>query len=172
MFEIVGQEISGTSYTHVEVGFDDMMSTFKDAKTLYFKREFRPKFELETYVKKMLVRNISDSEKLLELYVSEYADEYNRKSRLFINEVKRAMKNPRFTDMLDITKVNFISDKTIGTEDGLEYEYEIIKFDKIIKFNGSYVIKFIAKPIINGDNIFEKYKLADLEERYLNKEAK
>lgn len=172
MFEIIGQEMSGTSYTHLEISFDDMMSTFKDKKSLYFQREVRPKFELESYVQKMLVRNISDDEKLLELYVSIYTDEYNRKSRLFINEVKRAMKNPRFTDMLEITKINFISDKTIGSEDGLEYEYEIVKFDKIVEFNGSYVIKFIAKPIVNGDNIFEKYKLEELEERYLHKKAK
>jgi hypothetical protein len=172
MFELVGQEMSGTSFTHVEMSFDDMMSTFKDKKTLFFQRELRPKFELESYVQKMLVRNISNDEKLLELYVSAYTDEYNRKSRLFINEIKRAIKNPRFTDMLDITKVNFITDKAIGSADGLEYEYEIKKFDKIIEFNGSYVIKFIAKPIVNGDNIFEKYKLAELEERYRLKKAK
>jgi len=172
MFEIIGQEMTGTSFTHVEIPFDDMMSEFKDVKTLFVVRESKPKFEIEFYAKKMLVRNISDTEKLLEFYVSEYPDEYNRKSRLFLSDVKKCIKNPRFSDLLEINKVGFISDKTIGCDDGLEYEYEITNFHKIVKFNGFYVIKFKAKPIINGEDVFSKYKLDELEERYENKEAK
>ena len=172
MFEIVGQEMSGTSFTHIEVPFDDMMSEFKDIKTIFAIRDSKPKFQIEDYTKKMLVRNISETEKLLEFYVSEYPDEYNRKSRLFINDVKKCITNPRFSDLLEINKVGFISDKTIGCDDGLEYEYEITKFHKIVKFNGFYVIKFKATPIIDGDNVFTKYKLDELEERYEKKEAK
>ena len=172
MFDMIGQETTATTFTHVNITFDDMMSTFKDKKTIFIQREFRAKFNIEDYVKKLIVRDISEEEKLLEFYVSAYPDEYNRKSRLFINEIKKAIKNPRFSDSLDIEKVIFITDKAIGVDDGLEYEYQIEKFDKIIEFNGSYVIKFVAKPIINGDNIFEKYKLAELEERYKNKKAK
>jgi hypothetical protein len=172
MFELVGQEMSGDSFTHSEMTFQEMLSMFKDRKTLYIQRELRPKFELESYTKKLIVRNVSEDEKLLEFYVSEYADEFDRKSRMFITEVKKAIDRPKFADMLDITKVNFITEKTLGASDGLEYEYDIISFDKIVKFNGSYVIKFKAKPIVNGENIYEKYKELGLEGRYENKEAK
>lgn len=171
MFDLVGA-VSNSGFTHAEISFDDMMSTFKDKKTIMIEREFKPKFDLEDYTDKLIVRNISEDEKLLEFYVSEYADEFNRKSRMFIAEIKKGIINPRATNMLDINKVIFITEKTIGVEDGLEFQYEIIKFDKIITFNGSYVIKFLAKPIVNGEDIFIKYKEVDLEQRYENKEAK
>jgi hypothetical protein len=171
-YDLIGGEVIDDSFTHTEMSFDEMTRTFKDKKTIFVERELRPKFELERYTKKLLVRNISEDEKLLEFYVSQYVDDFNRKSRLFITEVKKAIKNPRVTDILDINKVAFISEKTIGVADGLEFVYEITKFDKIVEFNGSYVIKFRAKPIVNGEDVFEKYLEPGLEERYKNKEAK
>jgi len=155
-----------------EISFDDMVASMKGKKTLYVERDFRPKFEIEEYTKKLLVRKINDSERLLEFYLSIYPDEYNRKTRLLISDIKNAIKNPRHSDLLDFKKVGFITEKVIGAQDGLEYVFEIKKFDKIIEFNGHYVIKFIADAVIDGDNIFTKYKLDELEKRYENKEAK
>ena len=155
-----------------QITFDDMVATMRTKKTLYVHRELKPKFEIEYYTKKMLVRTINEDKKLLEFYLSSYPDEFDRKTRLLISEIKKSIKNPRASDILDIKKVGFISDKTIGSIDGLEYEYEIKHFDKIVEFNGHYVIKFVAEATIKGENIFEKYKLAELEKRYENKEAK
>jgi len=171
MFDLVGADVwSGN--TLAEISFDDMVSTMQSKKALYVDRDIRPKFEIEYYAKKLLVRNINETEKLLEFYVSSYQDEYDKKTKFLIGEIKKAIKNPRASNILDITKIGFITDKTIGAIDGLEYEYEVKKFDKIVEFNGHYVIKFIAEVTVNGDNIFEKYKLAELEKRYENKEAK
>lgn len=154
------------------ISFDDMVTTLKSKKTIYVDRRLRPKFEIEHYTKKMLVRKINEEERLLEFYISKYPDEFDRKSRLLISEINKIKTNPRVIDLLDIEKVGFITEKTIGAADGLEFEYGDIKFEKLVEFNGYYVIKFISKVVINGDNIFEKYKLAELEERYKNKEAK
>lgn len=170
-FDLTGTE-KWDARTLGEISFDDMVASMKGKKTLYVERDFRPKFEIEEYTKKLLVRKINDTERLLEFYVSAYPDEYNRKTRLLISEIKNAIKNPRSSDLLDFKKVGFITEKVIGAQDGLEYEFEIKKFDKIIEFNGHYVIKFIAEATIDGDNIFTKYKLDELEKRYENKEAK
>lgn len=171
-FDLVGTETDELKFTHGEVSFDEMMSTFKDNKTILIDRKYKPKFDIEDYLQKIIVRAISKDEKLLEFYVSKYPDEYNRKSRLFISEIKRLEINPRHCDFIEFDKVSFVTNKTLGAGDGLEYEYEITKYDKMVEFNGSYVIKFKAKEIINGANVFEKYKLDELEERYKNKEAK
>lgn len=171
MFDLVGADVwSGN--TLAEISFDDMVATMQSKKTIYVDRDIKPKFEIENYVKKLLVRNINETEKLLEFYISSYQDEYDRKTMFLIAEIKKAIKNPRASDILDINKVGFITEKTIGAADGLEFEYQIKNFDKIVEFNGHYVIKFIAEVTVNGDNIFEKYKLAELEKRYENKEAK
>ena len=171
-YGLIGLDTVNGSETLGEISFNNMMNLFKDKKTIYVKRDLRPKFELEKYTKKLIVRKINKKEKLLEFYISKYPDQYNRKSRLLITEIQKIMKNPKFSDLLDINKVGFITEKTIGVSDGLEYEYEITGFDKIIEFSGNYVIKFFANIIIDGDNIFEKYKLDELETKYENKEAK
>lgn len=170
-FDLVGSEQhSGT--TLGEISFDDMVSKMKGERKIQIHRELRPKFEIEQHTKKLVVRNIDDETKLLEFYISKYPDLYDKKTKFMVSEIKRAMSNPRRSDMLDIKTVGFITNKAIGCDDGMEYIYEIVNFDKIVEFNGHYVLKFVAKPVINGKFIFEKYKQEDLELRYKNKEAK
>ena len=74
--------------------------------------------------------------------------------------------------MLEINLVNFITNKTIGVPDNLEYSYQISEFDKIIEFNGNYVIKFKANVVVNGENILLKYKQDVLEHKYKNNAKK
>jgi hypothetical protein len=170
--EIEMEEEKEDNRTLGNISFDDMVSSMKSKKSIYVEREQRPKFEIEQYAKKLMVRKINDNERLLEFYISLYPDTYDRKTRMLIADIKKAIKNPRISDLLDIKKVEFITSKTIGAADGLVFVYQIKHFDKIVEFNGHYVIKFVADVVINGENIFDKYKLDELEERYKNKEAK
>tara|TARA_R110000796_G_scaffold61077_2_gene141410 strand:- start:53186 stop:54145 length:960 start_codon:yes stop_codon:yes gene_type:complete len=164
---------SGNTRTSIgEISNSDYQSTIKSGRLINVDREYRPKFEIEKYTSKLNIRNITDSEKLLEFYVSKYPDEYNRKSRLFISEIKRATENPRSSDILDIKAINFISYKTVGSKDFYYYEYEVQSFDKIIEFDGNYVIKFKCNLTVNGEYLLEKYKEESLENRYKNKESK
>jgi hypothetical protein len=74
--------------------------------------------------------------------------------------------------IINVDVVEFLTFKTIGSEDFLLYRYENIKFDKIIEFNGFYVIKFKADVIINGKDILEKHMVEELEKKYKNKDKK
>jgi hypothetical protein len=74
--------------------------------------------------------------------------------------------------MLNIETVSFITNNTVGSDDFMFYKYNIVKFDKIIEFNGHYVIKFLAKTLINGENVVEKYRQTTLDRKYENKEVK
>ena len=74
--------------------------------------------------------------------------------------------------MLDIKTVGFISHKTVGSKDFYYYEYDVQSFDKIIEFDGNYVIKFKCNVTVNGEYLLEKYKEETLETRYKNKERK
>ena len=164
---------SGNTRTSIgEISNGDYHSTIKSNKLIDVAREFRPKFEIEKYTSKLNIRDITDSEKLLEFYVSKYPDEYNRKSRLFISELKRAIINPRSSDMLDIKTVGFLSYKTVGSKDFYYYEYDVQSFDKIIEFDGNYIIKFKCNVTVNGEYLLEKFREEGLETRYKNKERK
>jgi hypothetical protein len=147
-------------------------ATIKGEKPVKVIRELRPKFEIERFTKKLNVRKINDKERLLEFYVSIYPDEYDKRSKLFLSELKRAMKNPRVINMLDITAVGFTTYKAIGVKDFHEYQYKITGFDKIVEFNGHYIIKFKSEVIVNGEYLLEKYRLSELDKKYENKERK
>lgn len=151
---------------------DRVESENKADRVITCVRDFRPKFKIEDFTKKMNVRNISETEKLLEFYVSKYVDEYNRKTSLFLSEIKKAINNPRICDFLDILSVTFVSYNTTGVKDMLEFEYKITKFDKLVEFDGYYVIKFKSEVIKNGDSLIEKYRKEELDEKYKNKEIR
>jgi hypothetical protein len=157
------------SVSHGEISGEEYYFTHKTEMPIIISSEITRRFYLENFTKKLNVRNISETEKLLEFYVSIYPDVDNRTSRLFLSELKKLFNGNRVSDIIDINDVNFITYKAIGVNDFLEYKYEIKSFDKVIEYNGNYVIKFIAKPIINGEDILTKYKQNELELKYTNK---
>jgi len=160
------------SATHGEITGEEYFATTKPTFPIIITRDSISKFDIEQYTKKMVVRSVSDTIKLLEFYVSKYPDEYNRTSRLFISDIKKAIIEPSKSTILQFNEVNFISNKTLGTYDLMEYKYKILSFDKIIDFNGHYVIKFLSEVIIDGGDIVNQYREEMLEERYKNKTEK
>lgn len=135
-------------------------------------RDIHAKFNIEKYAKKLFIREIDSETRLLEFYIPKYYDEYNRTSNLLISAIKKAMVNPRQIDLLDIKSIGFITNKDIGVKDFLEFQYLIDKFDKIVEYDGNYVIKFIGKVMVENENILEKYRNEKLDEKYNNKEFK
>ena len=135
-------------------------------------REGPVKFNIEKFANKMNVRGISDTEKLLEFYISIYPNKDNRKTFLFISQIKKTIINPRSGDFLDIVGVDFVSSNTVGAMDLHEFKYVITKFDKIVEFDGYYVIKFKANVIVNGVSLYEQFRDKDLDKRYENKEKR
>jgi hypothetical protein len=161
-----------TSATHGEISGDEYYATTKADLPIKIDRETTPKFEIETYTKRLNIRMVDKTKRLLEFYVSKYPDEYDRRSRFFISDVKKAIEDPRTSSMLDIKKVSFVTYKTIGSDDFLEYQYSILNFDKIIEFNGYYVIKFMSEIEIDGTDILNEHRVEELDEKYNNKERK
>lgn len=155
-----------------KVDNDRFQSDSKGEKPVIVERSIRAKFNIEDYTKKLNIRKINDTERLLEFYLSKYPDEYDRKTNLLISEIKRAIQNPRVSDILDIDKVGFVSYKTIGVKDFREFQYEVKSFDKIVEFNGHYVIKFKCDVTVNGEYLLEKFREEELDEKYKNKEVK
>lgn len=160
------------SATHGEIKADEYFAKNKTETPIKIKRSSLPKFEIEKFTKKLCVRKISENERLLEFYVSMFPDEFNRTTRLFISEIKKAKENPRQTNFIDFEGVEFVTYKCLGVDDFLYFSYDKIVFDKIVEFNGHYVIKFKANVVEHGNNIFEKYKQDELELKYESKTKK
>ena len=150
----------------------DHDSNTKRSKPLKVFREDLHRFKIEDYTNKLNIRDIDGKNKLIEFYVSEYPDKYNKKTNLFISQIKKAKNNPRLCDFLGINEIEFIGDKTPGARDLHKYKYKINVFDKIIKYDGHYVIKFKSEVMVNGEYLLEKFRSDGLDERYVNKERK
>jgi len=135
-------------------------------------REDTPKFYIEKYTKKLNVRVIDETHRLVEFYISKYPSEYNRNTYLLVSELKRAMVNPRSTNILYIDNIGFVSYKTIGVNDFRVFEYKVIEFDKVVEFDGYFVIKFKCEVTTNGEYLLEKYRELDLDNKYEKKERK
>ncbi len=158
--------------THGIIESIDYFATNKSERPIILTRDNLPNFYLENFTLKMNVRTIDKTNKLLEFYVSKYPDEYNRTSRLFISEVKKIMNDGIASTMLDFNEINFITYKTLGADDYLEYEYNNISYDKIVEYNGYYVIKFNAKIKTDGNDILDAYRVKELDKKYEQKAKK
>ncbi len=139
---------------------------------ILIERDFRPRFEIEGFAKKLNVRKIEGKTKLLEFYLTKYPNIDDKKTTLLLKEIERAIINPRASEMLEFKSVGFITYKDVAVSNYLEFQYEIISFDKIITYEGHYVIKFIALEKKSNVNVFDKYSDADLDKKYENKEKR
>jgi hypothetical protein len=169
---IINKTEKDITATHGTINGEKFYAAFKSESPIKVDREFYPKFMIEKFTKKLNIRILNDSERLLEFYVSKYPDKEIKTTTLFINEIKKAIQNHTVVNFIDIKKVNFVTYKCLGVSDFLYFDYEVLSFDKIIEFNGFYVIKFKAKILTNGEEILEKYRVEELDKKYENKERK
>ena len=159
------------SASHGLINGDDFFASQKNERPIKVGREFFPKFYIENYTEKVNIRTIDENYKLIEFAVNCYPSE-NKNHNLFLKEINKAIDNPISCNMLEIKEVGFITNKTIGVKDFLEYKYEITCFDKITKFNGFYLIKFFGFLVINGENKLTEFISHELEDKYKNKVKK
>jgi hypothetical protein len=165
-------EVIDLNHESNDISNNNLSANLKILKPIIINRDFLPRFLLENYTKKLHVKHITNTDKLLEFYVSKYPDDYNRTSKLFINEIKKNLDNPNLLSIFKIKQVGFVTNKTLGANDYLEYQYSINNFHSITEFDGNYVVKFNATMIVDGINILEKYKQEELELKYKNKVKK
>jgi hypothetical protein len=158
--------------THGTITGNEYFAINKAEKRIQIFREYITNFNIETYTTKLNIRKIDKNKKLLEFYISKYPNEEIKNSKLFLKELVKLKEKPKKYSLLDINKVSFITENTLGVDDYLKYEYQIETFDKIIEFDGFYVVKFIATITENGTDILDVYKEEELEKKYQNKEKK
>jgi hypothetical protein len=170
---MLNDEAIGQTATHGTINSEEYFITSKNDRPIKIGRETLPNYYIENFTKKLNVRKISKNKRLLEFYVSKYPDDDNRTSKLFLSNVKKLINGEKEKQMFtDIQKIGFVTYKNLGVEDYLEFEYDVQSFDKIIEFNGFYVIKFIAKVVTNGKDIFEEHRVVELDKKYEQKAKK
>ena len=134
---------------------------------------FTPRFKIEDYTHRVVVRRVKDKECIVDFYVDRYPDNTRFKSKGFVREVEGIMNTGRKTDLVDISTLAFTTYKAFNAEDLNEFEFELHDFVGVIPYNGVYIIRFKATAIVDGNDLVEtKYYDKTMADKYAKKERK
>ena len=131
-----------------------------------------PRFFLEKYAKKVVVRN-NDNRAYVDLYFSIYASQFGKVDAILVSNLHRIFeeKNLR-SDLTDFISIEWYSDKAWNSDDVCHFKYDDIKFINIDIFDGNFVLTFDCNVVKDGIDLAEKFKTEELDEKYANEEAK
>lgn len=141
----------------------------KDIYPLKFEYDFNPKFQLDQYVKKLVVKiGESDNDVHIDLYVPKYVDSFERLEKLFDNEINKVKDGKRKPINFDFNTVEFISNKSYGTDDLCTFKFKMSKFIGITEYDGKNILTYEVTQVGNTDKITDKYINKKLRENYEN----
>ena len=127
---------------------------------------FTPRFALQNFVTKIVVRETKAGKVRLDLYLPAEAGQFTKTDAILIAELHRIMDNNlKKTDFLDIQALSFTTDKAYGAEDYIWYNFAFLKFKKISVFDGSFVLTFEVGATQSVD-IVEGHKTESLTRKY------
>lgn len=163
--------------TVVLVQDNNKTTAFKDEKTgtkdfiIKFIYEFMPKFNLSSYVNKLVIKEGEGGEKIIDFYFSKYLERYNNVHKFFLSELERVMKGDRRSQMLDVDSVRFDTFNAFGENDGVTCLITKLKFIETSEYDGSYILRYSYEKIIKDDFIHAVYD-ENAERKYTNKEKR
>lgn len=137
-------------------------------------RTFIPRFRLEKYTSKLVVKNVIEKpgKALIDFYVPEYRQQFNNITKFFTSELDKIYQGDVKSDMLDFNKVSFITKNCYGAPDLFLFEYTNLNFTDIIKFDGHYVLRFYCDIAVNGEDTLTEIYHAPTEEKSKKRERR
>lgn len=140
----------------------------EDRFTIKIERDVFPRFLIEKYTKKVVVRQSNDNLKI-DLYCSSYPRQFRPTDSLFINEMFNIYgKKLRNLDTVDIDTLEFITDKAYGADDIILFKFGNMKYESMNMYDKDFVITYSATAICDAVDLTEKYHMESLDEKYAN----
>ena len=159
--------------------FGNEYTTFKVGEKVYdkdikVKRDFTPKFKIERYLNKLILKQdkTDDNKFYLDLYVTKYSNGEDITSRAFLKEIKQILDTGYKTDIVDIQEIEFISNKALNKKDMLKFVLNHLSFTKVVEYDGNYVIKYNCDIKENGSDLTDQYYSERLAKKYEKKEPR
>lgn len=152
------RSIQGDPYDsyRVEISIDNnpeeggFLNDFSGVRRIKIGRVSETRTKIENYTETIHVRDIDGKNKLLDFYVPK-----NRQitPHHVMGELEYLKTNPTITDIINFQNMSFV---TPGA-DMLAFEYRMLAFDKVVEYNGYYIVKLYAEVIKDGEWVAEKY---------------
>lgn len=134
---------------------------------LKIERGFIPRFRIEAYATRLVVKRMTNKKVLLDLYVSQYKQQFGKTHKPFLNELEKIYMGDKHSEVIEFNSIEFITNNAFGVPNLKRFRYENIQFDDIKEFDGSYVLRFIADVIIDGDDLIEQFYDEKMAEKYV-----
>ncbi len=136
-----------------------------------YKDDIIPRFYIERYLQKVVLKENKAGKQRVDLYFSQYARQFVKQDSLFVAELNRIFSGiaPK-SDVLAINTLSFVTDKAFGAEDLHRITLSNLSFIRIATFDGSFVLEFSC--IKDDSDIVEKFKTKSLDEKYASEAPK
>lgn len=127
---------------------------------------FTPRFKLENYMKKLVLRETKAGKVKVDFYLPLEAGQFTKTDAILIAELHR-IKDEKLkkTDFFDIQSVYFVTDRAYGAENLVAYKLYKLTFKKLSEFDGSFVATFTVDNV-NTYDIVEAHKTKTLDQKY------
>ena len=130
---------------------------------------FIPRFEIENFANKIVVRSIDEKTCYVDLYTTMYASQFGKVDALFIAELNRIRENKLMrSDTTSFKELDFISDKAFNSDDLCLFKYDNIVFTDINIFDGNFVLTFKCNVVEDGSDVTAKYRTESLDKKLEN----
>ena len=117
----------------------DLSKSRQKKFTINIKRDFLAKFNIEQYTEKIVIKQLNDDESIIDIYVNQYMKQFNNIHKLFLKQIEQIYTGDIRNDIIEFNSISFITNNAYGAEDLLEYEFNNIQFENIIRFNEFYI---------------------------------
>lgn len=131
----------------------DLSKSKQKKFTINIKRDFLAKFNIEQYTEKIVIKQLNDKESIIDIYVYQYMKQFNNIHKLFLKQIEQIYTGDIRNDIIEFNSLSFITNNAYGAEDLLEYEFNNIQFENIIRFNEFYVLRFLGKNVKYGNDL-------------------
>ena len=151
----------------IEKEGDTVKEDMEERYVLKIERDVFPRFLIEKYVKKIVIRKSDAFKVKVDLYCSSYARQFIPTDSLFINEMMKIYgKKTRNYDTVDISSIEFITDKAYGADDITLYKFDSLVYESMNMYDKDFVITYSGVPVCDGLDLTEKYKTKEMDEKY------
>lgn len=166
--QILQPNIEDTGTLSENLAESDYRLKNKKEFTIDIERDFIPRFRLEEFTNKLVVKRINETAVMLDFYTPIYKSQFNTVHKLFLKELEKIYMGNVRSDVIDLKQVEFISFRAFGTDDLKKYTYNNVEFDNILIFDGHYVIKFTADIVNDGEDLIDEFYCEEEEEKSRN----
>lgn len=144
----------------------DSKDKVQELYTIKVERNGIPRYRIEQFTTMLVVKDAGDNHGVLDFYVSKYPNPQMFISKGFVREVEKIMNEGWRSDMTDIRKVMFMTRNAYKVPNSYIFSFRDVKFDKVVEYDGHYVLKFNAEFEKNGIDMLAKFYSERIMKKY------